>query len=338
MSEAGKQKLLALEIGRGVAALMVVLHHADQATAYFSSTLQPRLFTLGQYGVDFFFVLSGFIIVYTHKADPKGLAAAKRYVWKRALRVYTPYLPIAFAYMLLLLRFQAGAVSDRPWGFWATLTLLPMDKASTITVAWTLTYEILFYTLFLLNYVSTRVFLAAAALWVGYLLAILSGLAARPSGNAFLTAVSNPIVLEFFCGVTAAYLVQQLPRGWRLGLFASGAALLVAAVATWTGQRVVLAPPLALIVLGCAKVDLDENAKGMRFTILVGAASYAIYLIHSPVISIVARLMQPLDLRWATFLACCILGTSAGLLYHLAFEKPALSYVRGRVRRAMQLA
>ena len=51
-------KLVFLEIGRALAALIVVFHHADQATAYFSDVAHGRYFIWGQYGVDFFFVLN----------------------------------------------------------------------------------------------------------------------------------------------------------------------------------------------------------------------------------------------------------------------------------------
>ena len=75
-------KLAFLEVGRAVAALIVVLHHADQATAHFSDIARERLFMWGQYGVDFFFVLSGFIIFYTHRNDGYGRARAQLYAFK----------------------------------------------------------------------------------------------------------------------------------------------------------------------------------------------------------------------------------------------------------------
>ena len=337
VKEGGKQKLLALEIGRGIAALMVVINHCDQATSYFSTNAAPRLATWGQYGVDFFFVLSGFIIVYTHQADPKGLAAARRYLWKRVLRIYLPYWPLAFVYMLLLLRYQAGPMSERPWSVWATLTLLPMEKGSTLTVAWTLSYEIMFYALFLLNYISTRAFLAAAGVWIVFLLFVVAGVAPQTQGLSLVPVLTNPIVLEFFCGVAAAYAVRRVPDSWRLGLFAAGVALLALAIVTWTGQRVVLAPPLALIVLAGAKTRIDGRSRFMRAAILVGAASYAIYLAHSPVVSIVARVLEPLHMRWAVFAICFVLGSAAGVVYHVWFERPLMTRARAALRSAGQL-
>ncbi|WP_284260805.1 hypothetical protein [Roseicyclus amphidinii] len=41
-SDAPSDKLLLLEVGRAIAALLVVLHHADQATAHFADVPRER--------------------------------------------------------------------------------------------------------------------------------------------------------------------------------------------------------------------------------------------------------------------------------------------------------
>lgn len=104
-SDAPSDKLLLLEVGRAIAALLVVLHHADQATAHFSDVPRERFLMWGQYGVDFFFVLSGFIIYHSHRQDAPGVASAKLYLFKRVTRIFVPYLPVAFAWMALLIIF-----------------------------------------------------------------------------------------------------------------------------------------------------------------------------------------------------------------------------------------
>lgn len=76
-------KLVYLEIGRALAALIVVLHHADQATAHFSDEARTRYFVWAQYGVDFFFVLSGFIIFHAHRSGAAGFFQARLYAFKR---------------------------------------------------------------------------------------------------------------------------------------------------------------------------------------------------------------------------------------------------------------
>lgn len=320
-------KLVYLEMGRALAAFIVVLHHADQATAHFSDEARIRLFMWGQYGVDFFFVLSGFIIFHAHRTGAMGLSQARLYAFKRVVRIYVPYLPVALAYMALLLVFQHGPLSERTWGVWSTLTLFPMDKKSTLSVAWTLTYEMIFYSFFLMAFLSRRVLYAASGLWCGYLLLVMLG-GLEVSVHPLAMALSNPIILEFFCGALAAMALYKVPARMTGFIFALGMLGLVVVALTWTGQRVYLGPPLALIVLATAKLPYKAPNALSEGLIFLGAASYAIYLVHSPLISIVAEVLQPWDQRAAVFVACVCLGSIAGIAYHMIYEKPALNWVQ----------
>lgn len=97
-------RLDALQLFRGIAALGVVFHHAAQSVIAFSSEKMPdvlhSLFSYGYLGVDFFFVLSGFIILNSHFYDDKGWQSAKSYLSKRVLRIFPPYLPISIILLL----------------------------------------------------------------------------------------------------------------------------------------------------------------------------------------------------------------------------------------------
>jgi exopolysaccharide production protein ExoZ len=334
-SDSPAQKLPFLEIGRALAALIVVLHHADQASAHFSDSAHPRIAMWGQFGVDFFFVLSGFIIFHAHRGNVSGLHSAQLYVFKRVARIYVPYLPVALGWMALLLVFQSGPPEANGWSVLATLTLAPMQTASALSVAWTLTYEMIFYSFFLLAFVSRPLLYGLGAVWCGYLLWVLTGSApdlVQPAAQA----MSNPIILEFFCGALAAMALPLIQPKWRLLILALGVLGLIAVIVTWTGQRVWLGGPLALIVLGLAMIPHNPAHGALtRGFIFLGAASYAIYLVHSPVISILAQVLQPLDQRPIVFVACVVAGTLAGVVFHLIFEKPVLAWVqRFRPKRA----
>lgn len=63
------------------------------------------MFGFGLYGVDFFFVLSGFIIYHIHQNDPREYGAARSFLSKRIRRIYTPYMPITFVLIAAYLFF-----------------------------------------------------------------------------------------------------------------------------------------------------------------------------------------------------------------------------------------
>lgn len=129
---------------RGLAAVWVVLHHASLSVSHFIGPLAhdavPRN---GHLGVDFFFVLSGFIIAHSSAqlvARGQGLRA---YVRARLVRVYVPYLPVGVAMLLAYSVFPALSGSGREVGVFTTLTLLPSNVPPALSVAWTLVHEVI---------------------------------------------------------------------------------------------------------------------------------------------------------------------------------------------------
>src|SRR5262249_790056 len=151
------------------------------------------MMSLGMLGVDFFFVLSGFIILHVHMDDQRSAVGA--YVSKRLTRIYVPYLPISLALVGAYLLFPAIIRANLDWGWVTTLSLLPSSKVPALLVAWTLVHELMFYTVFLLFFVNKRLFAGAAAAWGGLLLKE----AVAPDGFSLpvLSVLMHPINLEF---------------------------------------------------------------------------------------------------------------------------------------------
>ena len=98
---AADRKLEWLEAMRGLAALWVVLHHAGLSVDHFvgSTGSQPWI-DRGVLGVDFFFVLSGFIIAFASQRLAERGGGVKEYLTARLIRIYVPYLPIGIAMLL----------------------------------------------------------------------------------------------------------------------------------------------------------------------------------------------------------------------------------------------
>lgn len=99
-----KFQIQSLQLFRGFAALAVVAHHTALSTGAFVGALPEPLATwlgMGFLGVDFFFVLSGFIIMFAHMDDASTAASIKRYAFKRLTRIYPAYLPVGVGLIVL---------------------------------------------------------------------------------------------------------------------------------------------------------------------------------------------------------------------------------------------
>jgi exopolysaccharide production protein ExoZ len=91
-----------LQALRAAAALLVVLSHIGQAHGLDSKLfgnenlgpLRALAGHLGGTGVDLFFVISGLIMVLTTAAAQRGPEGAAHFLWRRAARIYPPYLAI----------------------------------------------------------------------------------------------------------------------------------------------------------------------------------------------------------------------------------------------------
>src|SRR5690606_9125822 len=90
MVEAEKQRLVGIQILRGVAALLVTWHHAIEEAEYstFAAALPKWLLLFGASGVDIFFVLSGFIMMYVTFAPGKRAENPLSFFLKRTVRIY----------------------------------------------------------------------------------------------------------------------------------------------------------------------------------------------------------------------------------------------------------
>ncbi len=157
-----------LQAYRGIAALLVVVHHTYGSFSHFLGLNVPALRSLaaiGKFGVDFFFVLSGFIIAYTTYQQRGKLHYLKHYAMARALRVYTPYLPISVALLLLYHLLPGLSAAERDTSLITSLFLVPHGLPA-LSVAWTLVFEVLFYVAYSLNFIDRRLWLALVVLWI----------------------------------------------------------------------------------------------------------------------------------------------------------------------------
>ena len=158
MFETRQETILSLQAGRALAAIMVMIAHAASSTEDFIGEFPQPLGDIlkrGWIGVDFFFVLSGFIIYHTTRRKARDLGNARDFAWHRLIRIFVPYLPIGLALVLAYTMLPNMSAAARDWDYLASFTLLPFGRPA-LSVAWTLQHELVFYGIFALGFFSRR--------------------------------------------------------------------------------------------------------------------------------------------------------------------------------------
>jgi exopolysaccharide production protein ExoZ len=361
MNSSNSRKKLGLIQGfRGVAALLVVMVHSTALLEM--ATNKPflgRLFGFGGVGVDFFFVLSGFIIYYVNYRDVGKPEKARSFLLKRFLRVYPLY------WVVLIPRLLRPWEAYDGWIILSSLTLFPYPTPPIVNVSWTLTYEVFFYLIFSLFILRPTKWLVGGLLmwltiivgyWILYFFGFYRDLIQYPVLKFFL----NSLHLEFVLGSAAAYLAMRyrwkhsrrliglgvlLLLGFGLldnhiGSLSQTARLTLSSVADIGGEpitrcyRVIFAGiPSMIIVLGSAALESVEDLRLPRWFTYLGDASFSIYLIHGSVINNTIQLLLKLDqmplLNHLAFrLLLIIAAIGSGCLMHELIEKRLLKWSR----------
>ena len=326
-------EIIELQYLRAIAVLMVVIGHLHQAGNRFlgADGLGPAGFT-GFAGVDVFFVISGFII-HTLYRDAKGPTLA--FALKRLNRIFPLYwifTALTFAGIIALA--DRITLSDRSIDWLTTLTLFPSGHPPLLLVGWTLIHELYFYLAYgLALFLPRRWRIGAAAVWAT-LTVMAIGEVIQPDQPWAVLALSG-FNLQFLAGVILAEFRDQLPR---LRGAASLVALFGLALAIgWTSAfgidglshadtRAIIFVPLAI---GMVWAVLAWRPRWPKALAAIGDWSYAIYLGHLLVISVLARLLPELIpgvlpgllVLYATGLGASIL---LGALTHRLVEQPLL--------------
>ena len=287
MSERGlsspSRVILPIQYLRGVAALMVVWHHAAGQVDGMSSIV-PWVF--GTSGVDLFFVISGFIMVVTTSATGIGPAEFWR---RRIVRVVPLYwlLTLSMVAVALVAPQLFKTLKVAPATLLQSLFFIPHFSRSfpgavwpLLVPGWTLNFEMFFYAVFglALLVAERKRILALVALFV-FLTAL--GFVFGPFASAAAQTYTHPMLLEFAAG--AAIASWWLSGRWRLppatswALVAAGAVLLVLRDHEPFGTSTQIVGAV-LVVIGA----LDARFAAWRSPLLqaLGDSSYSLYLTH----------------------------------------------------------
>jgi peptidoglycan/LPS O-acetylase OafA/YrhL len=344
-----KTRMASVQAARGIAALMVMFMHTANlmdVPHFLGHVGMGRLFDFGYVGVDFFFVLSGFIITYVHYAEIGRFQSIPRYLWRRFSRIY----PIYWAILILIIGVTlAGRMATgRPFEFEIGITdisgtvflLMSDEQPKYIGVAWTLQFEVLFYLMFCLLLISARL---GAIVFTTWGLVVL----ARALGFVHVQLplnLGNAHCFEFLAGVALGVSAREFSlKTSRLWL---GMAILVFVAATLFE---VYGPfgrhsPIGRITLGIASAGILAVLVGLErqrdlsvsnWLVRLGSVSYSIYLGHILFISLTYMIFLKLGLyhqfpEGFLFLCALVSALVGTMLIGMYVELPLINVLKDR--------
>ncbi|MEH4661136.1 acyltransferase [Phytobacter diazotrophicus] len=302
-------KLKSLQILRGLAALSVVLFHYRfyMVPDNGDMTTPDKLFGWGAIGVDLFFVISGFIMVYITHNRTSGVSTWSEFIKGRLLRI----LPVYYV-ILLITFFINGAMStfhyqEKTANLISAITFTPylstaapfyVNPDGMYNIRWTLNYEMYFYLVFSLCLLSGRKIIPlvawiAATVTAGFFAtgAVVFTERGYQTGLASFNFLTNPIILEFLVGVMAGYLYFFLRTKdvmFNRIFFLLSVSAVCVIFPEIKAHSLYTAFASAVLILFFTLYDKEIVNGAPAILIKMGDVSFSWYLTHNPFIQGVA--------------------------------------------------
>lgn len=355
-------KIITIQIGRGLAALLVLLGHS---AAYLTLACPFRIFHNNVWsGVVFFFILSGFIILFSKQTYINNPSKLTTYLRERILRIY----PIYWVYFVTTILVGYFCLYYIGSTFIDASKLNPLDilkcfflypyvvypydftiNSTLIGPAWTLSYELLFYASFVFFILNRKI---ALGVYICWFIGIVLFFTRLIDPSMFLIRfILNPEILEFFMGMILAYTVihfqYKITRYHKI-IFGLGFVMFIAhfnsfgslIISRLFGSNTIFSwgIPFSMIILGAAlweiqSIGFKPGRKIISIGILLGDASYSIYLTHYFVLMFIYSYFW----NWihisptyekAFFIMISTITVLLGVMCHLWIEKPLNTKLR----------
>lgn len=345
-------KIQNIQALRGIAVLAVVFFHLMTIEQKYggTQTILPDFFSFGMFGVDLFFVISGFVMITVTRGKFQNLKQAARFLYHRASRIYPTY----WFYSLLVLcvfLFKPTLVNSSQGNEVNILTsflLFPSEKLPLVMVGWTLIHEMYFYLVYFifLLLVAERHLIKALVSWV--LIIVMVNIYFELS-SPLEKLIFHPLTIEFVMGcLLAIYFYRTINKNKSRNslLFLAASAVFIASIyghnlyQSYTGHiepqnwwRVLIFGIPAITIVFCS-LSAERNGFIIHSSVVnIGDASYSIYLSHILTLSAAGRVWSEvsLDSVWDNLVilpALMILVIAIGMLSFRYIEKPLLFYCR----------
>jgi peptidoglycan/LPS O-acetylase OafA/YrhL len=352
-----QQPLHSLTGLRFIAAFLVVLHHFGKPPSAHFERFVRNVLDHGFVAVTLFFILSGFILTYSYMSHEGSLKTSKRNFWvARFARIYPVYLAgilIAAPLALQEIRQMGGASPWMDTSLFAAAALTLVQSWSSLASmvwnppGWSLSDEAFFYLLFpfvappILKLKSRSLLVVALVFWIASLAGPLAGLVSAHFDHTFWS--NNPLVRlpEFLLGIALGkfWLTRKCGDFDRyLPYIATASALLLVAFLSLDAPESVFmngatAPLMMALIysLACGRGVLAW-CLSTRPMVLLGEASYSLYLFHWPlwflITDFLVNHLERFQKGPSHFVACVLPTLAASILTFKLLEQPANRFLK----------
>ncbi|MHA7855256.1 acyltransferase family protein [Marinobacter shengliensis] len=358
----GTSRIFGLDFLRFIAIMLVVIGHGLVLVPSFRGISEFfRIFDF--LGVEFFFVLSGFLIgtiflkTFSGRSSPKDILYFWKRRWWRTLPNYYLFIVINFVGFSLL---KDDFVFD--WRYLFFLQNLTSPNEGFFSVSWSLTVEEWFYIAIPLIFL---IFLRASkskgfAIWSTFLLIVIASFIGRYYYISHFEATWSDEIRRvallrldsLIYGVTAAWLWlnnRKFLKKYKLSLFVVGTILLGVGVAIRNSPDInqqawmllflfpitSLGVSCWLPILSCWSFRDEGSSQLEKWVRNISLWSYSLYLVHVPAmegfrIFILPKILDRPILQILTFAIWTGFAIFCSFLNYRFFEKPLTDLRDGR--------
>lgn len=328
--------ILSIQYLRGIAALLIVLTHIAFKDQQYS--LGNFKFDSGIFGVDIFFVISGFIIYFVSVNKPSGLKGIISYLKHRIVRIIPLYwILTGIALIIYIIMPENVNQHTGSTDVINSFTLFPSETRYLLAVGWTLSYEFYFYSLFSITLFFTNHRFKTISL-ILLLLSCLGIFMKNYVDGFYFNFLTNDLLLEFLYGVIIAKVYLHLQKNEIMIAFISLGMFLVSMVFYFfelkTGFRGIdFGLPAMFLVLGILMLEKQLNHVKIKFLETLGTLSYSLYLVHLFALAFVALIYRKLHINTVEseifyLVAMFSISLISSYFVYTFIEKPLLALLR----------
>jgi len=332
---------------RVIAASLIVLYHSELQITRLTDGMHVHSLGFGAAGTDLFFVIGGFILVYTSNNRQDTFGA---FLYRRVMRIAPLYWLFTVLMLMVLLvapnafmttKFDLRHVVSSFIFFPYPHPVLGIERP-LLFPGWVLNYFVFFYLLFgsfLVLSTSRRILVVALVLC-----SLVALRACFPGANRLLDVYGALVVLDFVLGMLVAWLLlqRQLPLPDLPVIFLAGVAIFAAGVVKnvsgGENRALYWGTSDAAFLLTCVFIEKQWRWPNCTMVQQLGDASYSVFITHLFTLALVGGSVHALGLfpfigTAGARILFVVAAWAVGMLTYVTIERPLTERLGGRRRQ-----